>query len=59
MFNSPKPLVDDGWVSFGAVDCEAMSPDDETVPDSMSVSGTTVSNSDSVDILSFDENGTV
>ena len=36
-----------------------MSPDDETVPDSISVSGTTVSNSDSVDILSFDKNETV
>lgn len=35
-----------------------MSPDDETAPDSMSVSGTTVSNSDSVDILSFEENET-
>ena len=55
----PNPLVVGVCVSLGADDCEAMSPDEETVPDSMSVSGTTVSNSDSVDILSFEENGTM
>lgn len=54
----PNPLVVGVCVSLGADDCEAMSPDEETVPDSMSVSGTTVSNSDSVDIRSFEENHT-
>lgn len=57
-FRNLNPLDAGACASFGADDCGAMSPDDETAPDSMSESGTTVSNSDSVDILSFEENET-